>query len=215
MHSKEPEIDSSNGTHEKVNSSSSIAYSTVSKTESEVSTSKDSEQIIAPLPMKMTSLLDISRNRFPYCIVWTPLPLITTIIPCIGHTGFCTSDGIIHDFAGSYFIGIDNMAFGNPHKYVLLNPNENEKADWDKAVEKGDERFNTEEHNLCTNNCHSHCAYVLNMMKYKGKTNYTMIHIWWMMCTKSKYVSWMHVFKTYIGFLILVSFITILSVLLR
>jgi hypothetical protein len=33
--------------------------------------------------------IDIKRSRFPYCIVWTPLPLISWIIPVIGHTGIC------------------------------------------------------------------------------------------------------------------------------
>lgn len=35
-------------------------------------------------------------------------------------------------------------------------------------------------HNLCCNNCHSHCARALNNANYKGKNNYTMIHVWWM-----------------------------------
>lgn len=191
---------------------STITYSTVAKSESDISSPKEP----ITLQMKIGSpLLDISRNRYPYCIVWTPLPLITAIIPCIGHTGICTSDGVIHDFAGSYYIGIDNMAFGNPHKYVMLNPDEREKARWDKAVEQGDERYNTEEHNLFTNNCHSHCAYVLNKMKYKGRTNYTMISIWWMMCTKSKYVSWVHILKTYIGFFVIVMIIVLISIFMK
>ena len=33
--------------------------------------------------------IDIKRSRFPYCIVWTPLPLISWFIPIIGHTGIC------------------------------------------------------------------------------------------------------------------------------
>ncbi len=33
--------------------------------------------------------LDISNNRYPFCIVWTPLPLISWFIPFIGHTGIC------------------------------------------------------------------------------------------------------------------------------
>jgi hypothetical protein len=52
--------------------------------------------------------------------VWTPIPIITYILPFIGHTGICGSDGIIHDFAGPYTITIDNMAFGEPTKYVEL-----------------------------------------------------------------------------------------------
>ncbi|OMJ64978.1 hypothetical protein SteCoe_40361 [Stentor coeruleus] len=59
-------------------------------------------------------VLDIHSNRYPYCIVWTPLPLITTLFPFIGHTGICTSEGIIHDFSGSYNVTIDDMAFEIP-----------------------------------------------------------------------------------------------------
>lgn len=34
--------------------------------------------------------LDKANNRFPFCIVWTPLPVITWILPFFGHTGICT-----------------------------------------------------------------------------------------------------------------------------
>ncbi len=34
--------------------------------------------------------IDIKKNRYPYCIVWTPLPLISYFLPIIGHTGICT-----------------------------------------------------------------------------------------------------------------------------
>jgi hypothetical protein len=33
--------------------------------------------------------IDKTINRYPFCIVWTPLPLISWIIPIIGHTGIC------------------------------------------------------------------------------------------------------------------------------
>ena len=35
------------------------------------------------------SPIDISKDRYPFCIVWTPLPLISWFLPCIGHTGIC------------------------------------------------------------------------------------------------------------------------------
>jgi hypothetical protein len=143
------------------------------------------------------------KKRFPYCIVWTPLPLITSLIPCIGHTGICSSEGITHDFAGSYVVGVDNLSFGETHKYVQLEPNENEKQKWDEAIKRGDIKFNKEEHNLLTNNCHSHCAYVLNQMNYKGRSNYTMVDIFLMVNSKSRYVSYIHVIKTYIMFVII------------
>lgn len=60
--------------------------------------------------------IDPERARFPYCIVWTPLPLISWLLPFIGHTGIAMSDGVIHDFAGPYTITVDDLAFGETHK---------------------------------------------------------------------------------------------------
>ena len=148
--------------------------------------------------------IDIQNDRFPYCIVWTPIPMLTYIIPFIGHTGICTSNGIIHDFAGSNYVGIDNMAFGNPTKYVQLNPNDKEINEWDNAIEKGDEKFNMENHNLFFNNCHSHCAFVLNYLNYNNYCEYNMFSIWWMLLIKGRYVSFFSFVKTYLGFFIIV-----------
>ena len=38
------------------------------------------------------------KHRYPYSIVWTPLPLITWFIPFIGHMGICQENGVIRDF---------------------------------------------------------------------------------------------------------------------
>ena len=154
--------------------------------------------------------IDLTSSHFPYCIVWTPIPILTYLIPCIGHTGIANSNGIIHDFAGSFFVGVDDFAFGKPTKYIKLKPSEKEKYEWDRAVEKGDNKFNMEEHNLCMNNCHSHVAYVLNQLNYKGRNNYTMVSIWWMLITKGRYVSFCGFFKTYLGFLIIVLIVIII-----
>lgn len=59
------------------------------------------------------------------------------------------SDGKIHDFAGSYYISVDEMAFNNPYKYVPLNPSLKEQENWDQAIKKCDDRFCNEEHNIC------------------------------------------------------------------
>ena len=56
--------------------------------------------------------------RFPLCITWTPLPALTQLVPVIGHTGIACSKGVIHDFAGPYYISVDDFAFGETHKYV-------------------------------------------------------------------------------------------------
>ena len=153
-------------------------------------------------------LIDPKNNRYPYCLVWTPLPLITAIIPCIGHVGICTSDGIIHDFSAPYYVSRDEMAFGNPTKYAILNSNDLiEKNEWDKAIKKGTNKYFRQNYSFCSNNCHSYCAKVLNYMKYKGKSNWNMVSIWWIINTKSKYVSWEKLFQTYIGFFIFIGIV--------
>ena len=154
--------------------------------------------------------IDLKSSHFPYCIVWTPIPLLTYLIPCIGHTGIGNSIGIIHDFAGSFFVSIDNFAFGKPTKYIKLELTEQEKYNWDRAILKGDNKYNKEEHNIFMNNCHSHVAYVLNQLNYKGRNNYNMVSIWWMLIAKGKYVSFCGFFKTYIGFLIIIIIILVI-----
>ena len=46
------------------------------------------------------------EDDFPLCIVWCPLPLLTWIIPFIGHLGIANSEGIINDFVGPYTINV-------------------------------------------------------------------------------------------------------------
>jgi hypothetical protein len=41
--------------------------------------------------------------------------------PFIGHMGICTSAGIIRDFAGPYYVGQNQMAFGKPTRYLKLH----------------------------------------------------------------------------------------------
>ena len=158
--------------------------------------------------------IDLKSSHFPYCIVWTPIPILTYIIPSIGHTGIGNSNGIIHDFASSFFVSVDDFAFGKPTKYIELELTEQEKYDWDRAILKGDNKYNMEVHNLCVNNCHSHVAYVLNQLNYKGRNNYNMLSIWWMLITKGKYVNCCGFFKTYIGFLIII-FIILIIILIK
>ena len=142
------------------------------------------------------------KNRYPYCIVWAPIPFLTYLIPCIGHVGIATSEGIIHDFAGSFYVSIDDFSFGKPTKYLKLDLNDKERYEYDKAILKGHNKFIFEKHNLFWNNCHNHVAYILNQLNYKGRNDYNMIDVWWILIKKGKYISFWSFIKTYIGFFI-------------
>lgn len=65
--------------------------------------------------------IDAQRSRFPCCIVWTPLPVLSWFFPFIGHIGICRENGIILDFAGPNFVCVDNFTFGAPTRYIQLS----------------------------------------------------------------------------------------------
>ena len=145
--------------------------------------------------------INVNRARFPFCIVWTPLPCITQLIPFIGHTGIGDSRGVLHDFAGPYTVTIDDLAFGETHKFVRLVDLEKEGVtpeQFDQALKQADICYRKRMHNIFCDNCHSHVARALNILKFKGRTNYTMIDVWWMCLANSSYVSLSHVFWTYV-----------------
>ena len=154
--------------------------------------------------------IDKYHQRYPFCIVWTPIPCITWLLPCIGHTGICGSDGIIRDFAAPYYVSIDDMAFGNPTKFVILQLSQKEFLDYDKALETATKNYGKMYYDFFTNNCHSFVAHFLNKLHYKGRSNYTMVDVWWMLCTRSKYLSWGDLAKTYSGTLFILLFFFIL-----
>lgn len=82
--------------------------------------------------------MDVPKSRFPFCIVWCPIPVLTWLFPFIGHMGIGTSKGVIRDFAGPYFVSEDDFAFGRPTKYWKLDPNKASGGlrGWDEGIEK-------------------------------------------------------------------------------
>ncbi|KAA8586242.1 hypothetical protein FQN60_007811 [Etheostoma spectabile] len=121
-----------------------------------------------------------AASRYPYCIVWTPIPVLSWLLPFIGHMGICTSTGVIRDFAGPYFVSEDNMAFGRPTKYWILDVSKvyaSGSNAWDTAVHDASEEYKHRMHNLCCDNCHSHVAMALNLMRYENSTSWNMVNL--------------------------------------
>ena len=65
--------------------------------------------------------IDPKKAKFPCCLVWTPLPVVSWLAPFIGHVGICREDGAILDFSGSNFINVDDFAFGAVARYLQLD----------------------------------------------------------------------------------------------
>lgn len=145
------------------------------------------------------------KNRFPFALVWGPLPVITWLLPFIGHMGVCDSEGRVHDFAGPYFVGIDQFMTGSVHKYFQFDVPAGEVRAWDDAVRRADKEYREMMHNLCCNNCHHHSARALT---HSGRP-LTMMGAWWLLQTRGRYVSWGHLVSTYLPFLFLVALVAL------
>lgn len=151
--------------------------------------------------------INFETNKYPFCIVWTPIPVLTWFFPFIGHMGIALSTGVIRDFAGPYYVSEDDMAFGNPTRYLVLNPYtvEGGAAEWDEAVSKASVVYGTRMHNLFCDNCHSHVAMALNNMKYKGTVNWNMVALAFWMFFCGHYVGFWGFVKTWLPFLLIVT----------
>nr|XP_046188880.1 transmembrane protein 222-like isoform X4 [Oncorhynchus gorbuscha] len=117
--------------------------------------------------------------------------------------GICTSAGVIRDFAGSYLVSEDNMAFGRPTKYWKLDVDKvcgTGSAAWDKAVH---DAYKCRPHNLCCDNCHSHVALALNLMRYDNRTSWNMVNLCLRSLIHGKHVSCVSFLKTWLPFLML------------
>ncbi|XP_066249733.1 transmembrane protein 222 [Euwallacea similis] len=167
-------------------------------------------------PPHSPSQIDFERDRFPCCIVWTPIPLLTWLFPIIGHMGIATSSGIIRDFAGPYFVSEDNMAFGRPTKYWRLDPNIAQGGihGWDCAIAEASEIYKSRMHNLCCDNCHSHVATALSLMQYGGSVNWNMVKLAVLITWHARYVSFCSYLTTWVPFVILVTIVVLCIVFL-
>ena len=56
--------------------------------------------------------------------------------------------------------------------------------------------------NIFLVNCHTHVAHALNIMKYQGRSDHTMVSVWWLLIREGKFVSWVSVLYTYSLYLV-------------
>ncbi|KAL5209547.1 hypothetical protein ABZP36_005170 [Zizania latifolia] len=162
--------------------------------------------------------IDPRRARFPCCIVWTPLPLISWLIPFIGHIGICREDGVILDFAGPNFVSVDNFAFGAVARYIQVNTDECYKllepegaATWDGVLKRGVQEFQHRSYSLLTCNCHSFVANNLNRLFYSGHDKWNVVNLAAVMFLRGRWVSTASVVKTFLPFALVLTIGTLLG----
>lgn len=171
--------------------------------------------------------IDPKRARFPCCIVWTPLPLLSWFIPFIGHVGICREDGVILDFAGPNFVCVDHFTFGAVARYIQLNREEcrllfsssyqittsdhyieNQQdriMSWDDALRKSTQEFQHRAYNLFTCNCHSFVANNLNGLSYGGLEKWNVVNLAVWLFLKGKWVNKTAMVKSFLPFVVVLS----------
>jgi transmembrane protein 222 len=131
------------------------------------------------------------QQDLAFCILWSPLPPITWLIPFIGHMGIADSNGVASDFQGSYFVG-DNghMAFGSPTRALFIRYEDADR--WNQCIHSANETYRTRIHNICCDNCHSHVACALNRMGCKAYRveRWDMVKLAALMFFKGRFLSW-------------------------
>lgn len=165
--------------------------------------------------------LDPKKARFPCCIVWTPLPIISWLAPYIGHIGICREDGAILDFAGSNFVNIENFTYGPVARYLQLDRNQccfpanlsshscqqpyrhaelGTAISWDQALNISAQQYQHKCYNLFTCNCHSFVANCLNRLGYNGHLRWNLLNLAAMVLWKGRWVDGMSVFHSFFPF---------------
>ncbi|PSN33610.1 hypothetical protein C0J52_16498 [Blattella germanica] len=147
---------------------------------------------ISAIPQQPPSMaIDHINDYYPFCIVWSSIPVITWMFPFFGHVGIGTSEGIIRDFACSKHVCENSFAYGSPVKYWQLKYHQavGWERGWNSAIEEAAEIYSEREHRDCWDNCYSFVCQALNIMKYEGKTNWCAFNLIPRLCWNSKYVS--------------------------
>lgn len=159
------------------------------------------------LPLRNTTPSSLS-----YSIVWTPIPIITWMVPFIGHTGIADSKGIVSDFQGPYTVGdAGHMAFGAPAR--ALHFHHVEELAWDTAIQEANQVYRGRMHHLCCDNCHSHVAYALNHMQITefGIERWNMVNIAVLLLFRGRFLSWKALLISWGPFGVLVTLILFLK----
>lgn len=124
-------------------------------------------------------LINHNEKNYPFCIVWTKAPTITSFFPCFGHVGIagyffsmkCDSllafpflDLMVKSMimlvtqwrlvkrliqlSRLSFFKSDNFAYDVPYKYVQLNLQGINLAEFDKALRVTDSKFHQTKVNM-------------------------------------------------------------------
>ncbi|KAI7995030.1 Protein REVERSION-TO-ETHYLENE SENSITIVITY1 [Camellia lanceoleosa] len=165
--------------------------------------------------------IDPKKAKFPCCLVWTPLPVVSWLTPFIGHVGICREDGTVIDFSGSNFVSVDDFAFGGVARYLQLDreqccfprnlaghtckhhyrhAEQGTAITWDDALAQSTGHFEHKSYNLFTCNCHSFVTNCLNRLCYHGSMGWNLISVAALILFKGHWVDTLSILRSFLPF---------------
>lgn len=170
--------------------------------------------------------IDPKKSKYPCCLVWAPLPVVSWLAPFIGHVGICREDGAILDFSGSNFVNVDDFAFRPVARYLQLYREEccfppnlsghtckngymhaeyGTAITWDDALQSSMRRFEHRSYNLFICNCHSFAADSLNRLYYGGSMSWNMVNVAALILFKGHWVDSISILRSFLPFIVVLS----------
>lgn len=122
------------------------------------------------LPDADAGSVEVDKDLYPQCIVWTPIPGCTWCFPFIGHMGIGTTKGEVLEFMGfgASRAPRGGLSFGPVCRYLPLSASLVTRGTWDQGVANAAKKVRGNPHGACVSNCHTFVAEALHEMRYAG-----------------------------------------------
>jgi hypothetical protein len=104
---------------------------------------------------------------------------------------------------------VNEFAFGNPTKYLQMDPTKMFKFQkdksfeelWDESLESVKNEYSGYMYDFFFNNCHNFVAKCLNHMAYENRKNWNVVELGWKLFFSNGFVNGKYgIFKTFWGF---------------
>lgn len=168
--------------------------------------------------------IDPRKQKFPCCLVWTPLPVVSWLAPFVGHVAICREDGTIVDFSGDSLIRVGHLIYGDVARYYQIDRQQccfarnfgghtcnqsyqhaesGTAISWDDAVQLSRRHFETRTFNLFSCNGHSFSANCLNRLSYEGSIYWNMITVGVLIMSKGQWVDGWSILRSFLPFIVM------------
>ncbi|PHT97874.1 Protein REVERSION-TO-ETHYLENE SENSITIVITY1 [Capsicum chinense] len=171
--------------------------------------------------------IDPTKQKFPCCLVWTPLPVVSWLAPFVGHVAICREDGAIVDFSGDSMIRVGHLLYGDVARYYQMDRQQccfggyfgghtckqsyqhaqfGRAISWDDAVQLSARNFVHRTFNIFSCNGHSFAANCLNRLSYGGSMHWNMINVGALIMFKGQWVDGWSILRSFVPLIVVVCY---------